>query len=133
MNIQKHCIKNVEESRQGKKIYLIFTDGSKHPQIQNGLDKNRHGNDYLALKYQLEPGIHRRFCTWRAYKIAWCVHTRLNSCESLRTMAYLNAEIWQTRYARRFYSPVAAVREFIITVDDNDKANFTSRCHRRTR
>ena len=57
MNIQKHCIKNVEESRQGKKIYLIFTDGSKHPQIQNGLHKNRHGNDYLALKYQLEPGI----------------------------------------------------------------------------
>ena len=46
MNIQKHCIKNVEGSGQGKMIYLIFTDGYKQPQIQNGRDKKRHGNDH---------------------------------------------------------------------------------------
>ena len=39
MNIQKYCIKNVEGSRQGKMICLIFTDGYKHPQSQNGLGK----------------------------------------------------------------------------------------------
>ena len=43
MNIQKHCIKNVEGSGQGKMIYLVFTDGYKELQIQNGRDKNRHG------------------------------------------------------------------------------------------
>ena len=32
-------------------IYLIFTDGYKQPQIQNGRDKNGHGdNHYRSTK-----------------------------------------------------------------------------------
>ena len=64
MNIQKHCIKNVEGSRQGKMTYLMFTDCYKHPQIQNGRDKNRHGNDHYRStkqKASLENRVYARF------------------------------------------------------------------------
>ena len=64
MNIQKHCIKNVEGSRQGKMTYLIFTDCYKHSQIQNGRDKNRHGNDhYRSTKQKASLGnrVYARF------------------------------------------------------------------------
>ena len=63
MNIQKHCIKNVEGSRQEKMIYLILTDGYNHPQIQNGRDKNRHGNDHYRSTKQkdsLENWVYAR-------------------------------------------------------------------------
>ena len=63
MNIQKHCIKNVEGSRQGKMIYLIFTNCYKHLQIQNGRDKNRHGNDHYRSTKQndsLENRVYAR-------------------------------------------------------------------------
>ena len=63
MNIQKYCIKNVERSRQGKMIYLIFTDCCKHLQIQNGRDKNRHGNEHCRRTKQkdsLENRVYAR-------------------------------------------------------------------------
>ena len=63
MNFQKHCIKSVERSRQAKIINLIFTDGYKHPQIQNGRDKNRHGNDHYRSAKQkdsLENRVYAR-------------------------------------------------------------------------
>ena len=63
MNIQKHCIKNVEGSRQREMIYLIFTDSYKHLQIQNGRDKNGHSNDHYRStkrKDSLENRVYAR-------------------------------------------------------------------------
>ena len=53
MNIQKHCTNNVEGSRQGKMINLIFTECYKHLQIQHGHDKNKHGNDHYRSTKQI--------------------------------------------------------------------------------
>ena len=67
MNIQKHCIKNVEGSRQRKMIYLIFTDGYKHPQIQNGHGKNRHGNGHYRSAKQKDSLENRLYVRLNVY------------------------------------------------------------------
>ena len=44
-------------------IYLIFADGYKHPQIQIGRNKNRHGNNHYwstKQKASLENRVYAR-------------------------------------------------------------------------
>ena len=82
MNIQKHCIRNVEGSRQGKKIYLIFTDGYKHPQIQNGREKNKQGNDNHRSKKQKASLENRVYARYQNYKNLLPVTFRYSSTEN---------------------------------------------------
>ena len=92
----------------------------------------------------LSTSIDSSECSWLASSaemslgrsftnVSWCVvleraicgvrgeyspgHTRRTSCETLRTVGYLIADIWHARF-RQFYTPVAAISEFAVAVGD---------------